>query len=384
MSRHHRKLPRRIALLAVATAFMGLVFGAGPMATASSDSPDQKLVRSVRGLVALENGPPGAIAIVNRNGKARAFAAGRANVGAPAPPSSGRSMRVASTAKAFTAATILSLVDSGAVGLDERVGALRPDLPPAWHAATVRQVLQHTAGIPDFTRSQAFIDAFLAAPREPPPPMVLLDFAADRPLEFPSGSRFEYSNSGPIVLGLVIEAVTGRSYEAELAARVTGRLNLRRTFLPEGVAIPAPRISGYSGGGVRPLNVTTDVAWGGWAWASGGIVSTPGNLSGFARGYVGGRLFGRTVRAAQRSFVPGSSEPKGPGRNAAGLGIFRYRTRCGTVFGHTGNITGYTQFFAATADGRRSVAFSINTQVNDELLAPLRRAQVDAVCAALA
>ena len=139
MSRHHRMFTRRIALLAVAAAFMGLVFGAVPIATASSDLPDEKLLRSVRGLVALENGPPGAIAIVNRNGKARAFAAGRANVGAPAPPSSGRSMRIASTAKAFTAATILSVVDSG-VGLDERIGALRPDLPPAWHAATVRQV----------------------------------------------------------------------------------------------------------------------------------------------------------------------------------------------------------------------------------------------------
>ena len=136
--------------------------------------------------------------------------------------------------------------------------------------------------------------------------------------------------------------------------RVLGPLRLGKTALPSGVTIPAPRISGYAIEGGRAEDATRSAAWGGWAWASGGIVSTPGNLSGFARGYVGGRLFGPAVRAAQRSFVPGSSEPKGPGRNSAGLGVFRYQTRCGVVYGHTGNITGYTQLFAATRDGRRA------------------------------
>lgn len=353
--------------------------GAGQAAQA-----DRALSLSLRDLVALEGGPPGAISVLNRNGKVTAYSAGRANLASAARPGSGRSMRLASTTKAFTAATVLSLVDSGVIARDDTIGGLRPDLPQAWHAATVRQVLQHTAGIPDFTSSEAFVDAFLAAPDAPPTPESLIAVVASQPLDFSPGNRFDYGNSGPIVLGLIIERVTGRPYAAELSERVTDPLRLGRTSLASGTAIPAPRISGYDVSEAPPENVTSAAAWGGWAWASGGLVSTPGNLSGFARGYVGGRLFERAVIREQRRFVPGASSPPGPGRNEAGLGIFRYRTRCGTVFGHTGSILGYIQLFAATADGRRSLTFSVSTQVTPDLLPHLRRAQVNAVCAALA
>ena len=88
--------------------------------------------------------------------------------------------------------------------------------------------------------------------------------------------------------------------------------------------------------------------------------------------------------------MTGHSEPTGPGANRAGLGIFRYKTRCGTVYGHTGNFPGYTQFFAATLDGERSVTFSISEQLNQDMTGrqlavfkALRRAEETAVCAAL-
>ena len=85
----------------------------------------------------------------------------------------------------------------------------------------------------------------------------------------------------------------------------------------------------------------------------------------------------------------GSSEPPGPGKNSTGLGVFRYQTRCGTVWGHTGNYPGYTQFLASSPDGRRSVTVSVNEQLSPEQGAPgvfdaLRRAEGKAVCAALA
>ena len=127
-----------------------------------------------------------------------------------------------------------------------------------------------------------------------------------------------------------------------------------------------------------------------FAWASGGIVSTPADLNRFIRGYVGARLFSRRLQARQLRFVAGNSEPIGPGTNSAGLGIFRYRTRCGTVYGHTGNILGYTQFMAATLNGRRSVTASVSEQITNgsrgaKLAAfrRLRRIETDAVCLAL-
>ncbi|MDQ3791438.1 MAG: hypothetical protein M3341_02125 [Actinomycetota bacterium] len=105
----------------------------------------------------------------------------------------------------------------------------------------------------------------------------------------------------------------------------------------------------------------------------------------------GGDLFDLQTRAEQREvFEGGGSELPGPGENSAGLGVFRYETECGTVWGHTGNIPGgYTQFLASSPDGRRSATVSINAQItptvgDPEAFVALRRAEGRAVCAALA
>jgi D-alanyl-D-alanine carboxypeptidase len=90
-------------------------------------------------------------------------------------------------------------------------------------------------------------------------------------------------------------------------------------------------------------------------------------------------------RSTRSTFVPGArSSPIGPGENSAGLALFRYETNCGTAFGHTGSILGYTQLIAASRNGRRSLTLTISTQVDDALLPALRRAERRAVCAALA
>jgi D-alanyl-D-alanine carboxypeptidase len=108
----------------------------------------------------------------------------------------------------------------------------------------------------------------------------------------------------------------------------------------------------------------------------------------FVRAYARGATANRGTVDRQFRFVKGDSEPKGPGVNGAGLGIFRYRTRCGTVYGHTGVTFGYTQFAASTSDGARSATVSINSRLTPsddaQAFAPLGRIFEDAVCAALA
>ena len=105
---------------------------------------------------------------------------------------------------------------------------------------------------------------------------------------------------------------------------------------------------------------------------------------------MGGDLFDLQTRAEQREvFEGGGSEPPGPGENSAGLGVFRYETECGTVWRHTGNTAGYTQFMASSPNGRRSATVSINAQItptvgDPEAFEVLRRAEGRAVCAALA
>jgi D-alanyl-D-alanine carboxypeptidase len=153
--------------------------------------------------------------------------------------------------------------------------------------------------------------------------------------------------------------------------------------------MPRPYIHGYEPAPppLPPLDWSEIVA-AGYTWAAGAVVSTPLELNRFIRGYAGGALFGGTTRDEQLTFVDGaSSEPPGPGVNSAGLAIFRYETDCGTMYGHTGNIFGYTQFTAATLDGTRSVAVSANEQLSatlrPEIFAKLARVNELAACAAL-
>ncbi|HEX5914487.1 MAG TPA: serine hydrolase domain-containing protein, partial [Rubrobacter sp.] len=256
---------------------------------------------------------------------------------------------------------------------------------------TLRQLLNHTSGIPDFSLDQEFQDALRASLTKAPPPEELLSFVEDEKLLFDPGSEYKYSNSDNIVVALMVEAATGMSYENQLRERVYKPLGLRKTTLPRGPNLRKPFIHGYDNDPSQdPPEDVSEVVAAGWSWASGGIVSTPADLNTFIRAYVGGKLFDERTQAKQRRVVEGgSSEPPGPGKNSAGLGIFRYETRCGTVWGHTGNAFGYTQFAAASADGRRSVTVSINAQHtllagNQDVFRALRRAEVKAVCAALA
>jgi D-alanyl-D-alanine carboxypeptidase len=353
---------------------------------------DAALDRALEELVAMEGGPPGVIAVVQRGQHRKVHTFGVRNIKSGLPIRVDDRMRIASVAKAFSGAVALSLVSEGKLSLQDTIGKRLPELlPEAWREVTLRQLLNHTSGIPDFPSDQGFAEAFVASPTKAPPPEELLSSMEEVDLLFVPGLEYHYSNSDNIVIALMVEAATGMSYEDLLRERVYRPLGLRKTSLPSGTHLRKPFIHGYSNDPSQnpPEDLSKDFA-AGWSWASGGIVSTPADLNDFIRGYVGGKLFDQRTQAKQRRVIEGgSSDPPGPGMNSAGLAIFRYETRCGTVWGHTGNTAGYTQFAAATADGRRSVTVSINAQHTLTTGSPvvfeaLRRAEVKAVCAALA
>jgi D-alanyl-D-alanine carboxypeptidase len=377
-----------VSLFCVALAVPGFA-AAGERAAA-----DRALDHALKDLVRLPDGPPGAIAVIQRGDERDVHTAGVANVKTDAPLGARKHMRIASVAKAFSGAVALALVDQGVLSLDDTIGELLPDLPLTWHPMTLRQLLQHTSGMPDYTQAPGFADALAASPAVAPTPGELLAYAASEPLNHtPPGSAYEYSNSENIAVGMMVETVTGASYEDAIRAKVTTPLDLRRTGMPQGTLLPDPFIHGYLWEEGVPQDYSqffppldSGIAWGGWGWASGGLVSTPADLNRFVRGYAGGELFGPEVQEEQAQFLDGGqSDPPGPGENAAGLAMFRYETRCGTVLGHTGSIpAGYTQFAASTRNGKRSVSFTITIQFTEEILPALRRAEVRAVCAALA
>ncbi|MFH8399466.1 serine hydrolase domain-containing protein [Streptomyces anulatus] len=345
---------------------------------------DHALRQKLQALVDTPGGPPGAIAVLTAGGRSEVYRAGTSQLGTGRPPRTTDHMRIASTAKAFSGSVALQLAERGALGLDDTLGRRLPRLPAAWHRVTLRQLLNHTSGLPDYTEAPTFIAELTADPRRRFDSRRLLDYVAGDPLRFEPGSTYHYSNSDNIAVALMAEAATGQRYEKLLAELVYRPLGLRDTSLPQGYRLPEPYLHGYA---VDPPNAPEDVSTvlgASGVWASGGIVSTPRDLGAFIRGYAGGLGLGPEVRRQQLSFVAGSSEPAGPGRNRAGLGVFSYATRCGTVYGHTGNFPGYTQLAAGTKDGKRSLTVSLTSQVNSatnpRLLATLRELQEDFVC----
>jgi D-alanyl-D-alanine carboxypeptidase len=330
-------------------------------------------------------GPPGAIATLYRDGRLTTLRAGRADVRRRGAPRATDHMRIASVAKAFSGAVALNLVRQGRLGLDDTVGRRLPNGSSVWAGVTIRQLLNHTSGIPDYTENAEFRETVPENPRAYLTPERVLDFVRTERLRFRPGSRYAYSNTDNIIIGLIAEAVTGTAYPRLLRDVVFRPAGLGDTSFPvRRVTLPRPTIRGYVvEPGERPADVTTFLSPSG-AWASGAIVSTPRDLSAFIRADLGLRFFDAAQQAEQLRFVAGRSSPPGPGTNAAGLALFRYTTRCGVVYGHTGNFPGYTQFAAATEDGSRSVTTTLNIPApTGTLLRRLRAVQTDAVCALL-
>jgi D-alanyl-D-alanine carboxypeptidase len=241
--------------------------------------------------------------------------------------------RIANVTKAFTAAVVMELVEEGALSLDDTVEEWTPGLLAEGDSITVRHLLGHTSGLPDYTKDEEFLEAFEAG--EDLSPQQLVSFVSSEPLAFEPGTEYEYSDTDNIVLGMIVEAATGSSYEQELRSRVLEPLELQATILPGDAEMPNPHAEGYyytpeSEDTGEPDNVTTAVDPAA-AWASGALVSTPGDLSRFFGALLGRELVGEDTIEQMKETVAGEGSPSGPGTKRAGLGIFSYELPCGEV-----------------------------------------------------
>jgi D-alanyl-D-alanine carboxypeptidase len=372
------RLVRSLSVLATLVC-LALALSAG---SAGAKTTDAQVLKGLEGLVTSPGGPPGAIATLYRDGKLTTLSTGRADVRKAAKPRSTDHMRIASVAKAFSGAVALNLVRSGQLSLDDTIEKVLPTLPKAWGKVTLRELLNHTSGVPDYTGSEAFFDHAKTKPRAYVPPKEIISWVEKDPLVFKPATKYEYSNTDNIVVGLMVEAVTKQSYTNELRKIVLGPARLTQTSLPTRIQIPTPFIHGYEVPAEKEEVDVSEVLNPSGAWASGAIISTPQNLNAFVRADLGLEFFDKAEQEQQMKWWPGGeSSPPGPGKNSAGLALFRYQTKCGTVYGHTGNFPGYTQFAAATADGSAAVTTSLNIPApTGKLLAQLRKVQTDAVC----
>ena len=194
-------------LRALVAALVAALAAAALLAPASAlAAPGRGLQRAVDGLVARKGGPPGAIVIVRRGSHRQVTRAGYADVRTHRRIHTTDRMRIASVAKAFSGAVMLSLVAEGRVSADDTIGRWLPDLPAAWHPITIAQALQHTSGLPDFSESKAFRALLAEDLHRSFVPNSLWTFVAADPLHFTPGTAYRYSNTDNVIVALVAQA----------------------------------------------------------------------------------------------------------------------------------------------------------------------------------
>ena len=165
---------------------------------------------------------------------------------------------------------------------------------------TVRQLLQQTSGLPDYSNDLGDDVARYFAPRE------LLDIALQHPADFAPGTRWKYSNTNYVLAGLIVQKVTGRPLAEEIDRRVIKRIGLRHTYFPApgDASIREPHPHGYHRDAADgPLRDITEIDPS-WGWAAGQMISTNSDLNRFFSALLAGRLLPAAQLAQMRSTVP--------------------------------------------------------------------------------
>lgn len=218
---------------------------------------------------------PGLTVAVVKDGallKTRAY--GLANLELAVPASPGTVYGIGSITKPFTALAILMLAGEGKVDLDAPIGESVKETPAKWRNATVRQLLSHTSGIPDFVDNPCRYEG----PAESTHKDVLLE-AACEPLEFSPGERFAYSNTNYLLLGMLVERVTGAPLDAFFASHIYTKLGMTQTRMVDNEVVVPGRADGYLWSVDRYVNVEEmDPVV---EFASGGLLSTAGDMAKF-------------------------------------------------------------------------------------------------------
>ncbi len=245
--------------------------------------------------------------------------------------------RIGSITKAFTAMALMLLVQDGRLRLDDFACQYVALCPDAWRPVTIRNLLTHTSGIPDYLPPIS-----LAQFNSPIPPRDLLALVADRPLSFPPGSGYAYSNTGYVLLGLIIESLSGLSYGAYLEQKIFGPLGMTGSGYERDFSRVPNSATGY---GFKTRTVTETIPTSEAAFSDGGLYSTVNDLLKFDRALTDNRLV--TAAIENQMFTPwGGAAPGFPVRSDIGLGWLLKRDAAGApVVYHGGQIPGFHAAF---------------------------------------
>jgi D-alanyl-D-alanine carboxypeptidase len=374
---------RRVATMtATVVAAGGLAF-AGPVSTTHAESRSDEVQQRLDKFVGADRHPGALAAVRDRHGRTHDYTAGVGDLrtGAKVPTNGG--VRIGSASKMFTSVVVLQLVGEGKVKLDASIETYLPGLVRGKginaNEITVRQLLQHNSGLPDYTDSMfEVMGDLLTYQHVYLEPRQLIDLA-NAMNGRPAGGAWSYSNTNYLVAGLIAQRVTGRPLTELINTRIIQGIGLRDTYIPnageEGIRGRHPH--GYQRDPVTERLTDFTQMDPSWGWGAGEVIATPNDLNAFLRALLDGKLLKPAQLAQMRTTIPTGTPGQG-----YGLGLFRTSLSCGRIaWGHGGDIPGYSTVDGATDDGLAATA--VVTSLDGSAKQPVRADREALVEAAL-
>ncbi|MBO1582738.1 serine hydrolase [Bacillus sp. XF8] len=309
----------------------------------------------------LQLGYPGILAKTSEGGKTWGYAAGVADLSTKKPMKTDFRFRIASVTKTFTATVVLQLAGENRLNLDDSIEKWLPGVIQGngydAKQITIRQILNHTSGIAEYLRSKEA--DFFKNTKKSFTAEELVKIGLSLPPDFAPGKGWSYSNTGYVLLGILIEKVTGNSYAEEIENRIIEPLELSNTFLPgNSSVIPGTK---HARGYLQPDGASElkDVTYYNPSIGSsaGDMISTADDLNKFFSSLLGGKLLKEQQLKQMLTTVPTGRE----GIDGYGLGIYETKLPNGvSIWGHSGGIPGFSTFAGGILGGKHTLAVNLN------------------------
>lgn len=326
-----------------------------PITTQGVDDTATKLMKE-------KNIPGLSIAIALPGGNKIERSYGLANLEHKIPVEKDSIFEIGSISKTFTSIGILMLQEEGKLSVNDRVTKYFPQYP-GWGDITIKHLLQHTSGIKELT----IVEPFKGNPMKSWTPQEIIARVSQEALDFEPGQKAQYSNTGCIILGLIIEKVTGISFGDFLSQRIIKPLEMTNTMLGSNSLIVPKRVAGYAFSGNL---INTEYASLVMPYASGGMISTASDLIKLVKVFRGEALISKksvNEMFAQVRLNDGTEyASSGPGlRITFGYGLDMVVKGKERIPAKTGGISGFNAFFAYVKD--KDVMVAITANLNDSL-----------------
>lgn len=328
---------------------------------------------------------PGAtVGVALANGEFFGLAVGYSDRDAKTPMKPTDRMLAGSVGKTFAAATALQLVKEGKIGLDDKIEIYLGK--ETWFARlpnsreiTVRQLMNHSSGLVRYEFKDQFTKDLTANPDKIWKPAELVAYLLGEKPPFGAGKGWDYSDTNYIVLGMIMEKVTGQRFYDEASKRLIKKLRLANTIPQDGPRLKGV-IQGYAGennpfGGKDAMITNGKFAINPqFEWTGGGYASTSTDLARWAKAMYEGNAFDASMLP---QMLDGVQAPMLGRETKYGLGVIIRKTQAGTSYGHSGFFPGYMTDMMYFPEQKIAVAVQVNTSVPQNLGKPLGRVLVE-------